>query len=194
MIDTNALLSIAFSLVAQFAQVVKVPQDAIPRTTNDLQSFGIGSPYSPIEVYLIDRKGTQFWIRNGVVQQYISPGTFYYCPGGADYLSGAAWVSQFTGRAALSSNEVVALSQRLLSRLAKSPWPPPDFKPVPEVDHPGPLPDGRGIPFYWVHWVRKEISLTAVTDVEIDARSGAVVELCVDFADWSFARTISNRV
>ena len=44
MIDTNQLLSIAFSLIANFTNVVHVPREGVPHSREDLQKLVIEEP------------------------------------------------------------------------------------------------------------------------------------------------------
>lgn len=214
MVDTNALLSIALSLVAQFAQVVKLPEGAIPRATNDLASYSIGSAASPIDTHLVDRNGNQFWIHEGVVGQYMSPGTFYF-------QDEAVPLDRFNGPATLSSNAVVDLATGILRRLARKPWPVTNDavrKLLPHVDHargnaarrlalwwPVRIPEAEQAakaaneperPFYLLTWHRSDL-LGEGAQIEIDARRGEVVSLLLDdpaFPNPTFAQQISNRV
>jgi len=47
MIDTNQLLSIAFTLISNFTKVVEIPPDRVPQRRDDLQKIVVGSPRSP---------------------------------------------------------------------------------------------------------------------------------------------------
>src|SRR5664279_1225598 len=100
MVDTNALLSIAFSIIGSFTNVVHVLSGAAPDQLSDLSKCVIGSPHSPIDLYLVDRRGTEFTIAEGVVQSYYSAGSFFGLDDGR--LS-----SQFAGELRLTSREAM---------------------------------------------------------------------------------------
>ena len=70
MLDTNTLLTIAFSLISNFTNVVSIPPDAVPQSPADLERCPIGSPSSPIHLFLTGTKGTEFSILGGVVSRY----------------------------------------------------------------------------------------------------------------------------
>src|SRR6266516_4568875 len=72
MIDTNALLSIGFSIVAGFSNVVQIPHGAVPTKPEDLRRLVMGGPppVPAINLHLVDRRGTQFSIRNGSVDGF----------------------------------------------------------------------------------------------------------------------------
>jgi hypothetical protein len=75
MIQTNLLLSIGFSLVSNFTNVVPVRPEAVPTKIDDLKHYVVGSPNSPIHLYLVDRQGTEFWLDGGVVYSYRTSGS-----------------------------------------------------------------------------------------------------------------------
>src|SRR5439155_16999861 len=112
MIDTNALLSIAFSLIANFTNVVPVPSDAVPQSAADLNKCIIGSPKSPTHLYLVHQKGTEFWIDDGVVYRYRSPGSFFE-------LQDSKLITNYTGISTLESNDIVRIAGTALQRLIK---------------------------------------------------------------------------
>ena len=61
MILTNALLSIGFSIVSNFTNVVPVPADAVPTSVEDLREFVILCPpyvLVPLQLSLVHRRGT----------------------------------------------------------------------------------------------------------------------------------------
>ena len=113
MIDTNALLAFAFSIVASFTNVVHVPSEAVPQSRSDLAVCVIGRTYFPLDVYLESEKGARFWIRNGVVKQYEYPNRLYFG------LQNPADIPKFVGTAKLSSNQVVELANTTIRKLIK---------------------------------------------------------------------------
>ena len=78
MIDTNQLLSIAFTLISNFTNVVEIPGDHVPTRREDLKEIVVGSPASPLAIYMAHRLGDEFWLEHGVVQQYQSPESFHH--------------------------------------------------------------------------------------------------------------------
>lgn len=113
MIDTNALLSIAFSIVSNFTNAVYIPPHSVPQNTSDLEAFGVARHLYPVDVYLRHKKGTQFWIINGAVQLYYTPGT---CFG----LQDPSLIEKRLGPARLGTNQVLDLATNAVRRLIKS--------------------------------------------------------------------------
>ena len=77
MVDTNTLINIALTIIANFTNVVHVPENAVPKDSGDIVHQVVGGPRDPTDLYLVDKKGTEFWIRNGVVFAYRSPGSYF---------------------------------------------------------------------------------------------------------------------
>ncbi len=69
MLLTNALLSVAFSVIGHFNTLVEIPHGAVPRSVADLTYFNI-PPTRPLDVFLVDRRGTQFWLHNGALSGF----------------------------------------------------------------------------------------------------------------------------
>jgi hypothetical protein len=101
MIETNALLIIGFSLIAGFSNVVHIPDGAVPTKVEDLQKCVVGSPHSPVDLYLVDKLGREFWIRDGVVARFCCPGCY------KDWRAGHE-VPKLERVPMLSSNDVLA--------------------------------------------------------------------------------------
>ena len=184
MIDTNALLSIAFTLISNFTQVVEVPYHAVPQKTADLESCLIGSPSSPCDLYMVHRKGTEFWIADGVVWAYRSPGSYFN-------LQDAHLIPKFTGDSALSSNSAIELAATTLRRLIR------DGDPLTNGPPRVLYPSSKRIPFYEVTWPKGNGGLTPTAKVEIDGRTGTIVALNLwdhHFRDPALAQQIKNRV
>lgn len=165
MVDTNALLSIAFAMIADFTNVVHVPPSAVPQKPDDLVMCVIGSPSSPVELYLVHRKGTEFRIARGVVQSYRCPGSFFSLQ---DFTS----VSNFTGTAKLTSEEAVQVASQAIQRLAKSGDPLTNG--TPRIKY-----ASTTIPFLEVNWPTPPgyIGSDLAASVEIDRRTGDIVSL-----------------
>jgi hypothetical protein len=193
MIDTNALLAIGLSIVTNFSDVVQVPNGAVPRTTQDLAKFVVGGP-PPVpstDLYLVDRRGTQFRLRNGTVHSYSSP--MSYKEHGASREKGRS-----NDVPLLNSNQVVERATEIIRRLAKSSDPTVGLTPL--VRRAGDVEEK--IPFYWISWTNvsrihpwSRRSYSAF--VEIDARSGCTTHLDLEdpgFYDAALAQQISNRV
>lgn len=58
MLDTNALLNVAFALIANFTNVVEVPPDAVPQSQADIARFAL-IPTSPFILFIQHHKGTK---------------------------------------------------------------------------------------------------------------------------------------
>lgn len=187
MTDVNALLKIGFALVAQFTNVVDVPPWAAPQSTNDLEAFVAGDPHSPVDLFLMHKKGSYFWIRDGVVHGYETPGS-YFC------LQDPERITNFVGIAQLSSNQVLELATATVRRLVKSGDPLANQSPIVETASPY---HGKPVPFYRFTWPSTNAFLPYAAQIEIDARKSRVVWLKLmdrNFFDWQFAQQISNRV
>jgi hypothetical protein len=190
MVDTNALLSIAFSLIANFTNVVQVPSDAVPQNPADLSKFVVGSPSSPTDLYLVHRKGTAFWISGGVVYRYRSPGSFFR-------LQNTALIPNYEGTSTLDSNGVVRIAATALQRLIKTKDPLlSETNGVPKVEHAG-FYHGSQIPFYSIVWPRISRGPSRGADVEIDGRTGTIVFIHLwdmAFRDPVYAAKIKDTV
>jgi hypothetical protein len=192
MIDTNALLSVGFSLVAAFADVVKIP-DGIPTKAEDLQKYVVSGP-PPIpatDLYLVDRRRRQFWIHDGAVYSFSSPGSF-------KELQNPQALPKFQGTPTLGSNDVLELATTTVRHLAKQGNPIAGIQP--KVIRPGNGSDP--IPFYWIRWPNTNqatfgLAPPDVAFIEIDAREGLITFLDLrakGFHDYGLAAQISNRV
>lgn len=202
MVDTNALLSIAFSLIANFTNVVYVPPEDVPQSTNDLLTYGIGSPYSTVEVGMRHKAGTGFVIVDGAVQTYHNPRRSFY------EMEQPWLATNFFGSPKLSSNEVLDLATRavrglvktnalrelptrLITSLAKTGDPLRNL--VVGISHAKPF-QGHEIPFYQVVWHDTNVPPGAqhrVADVRVDARTGLIVSLSL--ADSAFCDPARTR-
>jgi hypothetical protein len=190
MVDTNALLSIAFAVISNFSTKVQIPPGSVPRNVGEVQRILIGSPLCPIDVYMALGEGTQFTMEHGVIQHFRSQNSFltYHEP-----------FSKFVGTSILSSNQVVQLTAETLMRLERHGHPLSDAVPV--VYYAGPryaqLLQGKEIPFWEVSWRNPREHMENMAVVEVDGRSGDIVSL--NLYDWGFFDTafeleISNRV
>lgn len=186
MIDTNALLNFAFSIVATFTNAVSVPPEAVPQSVQDLASYTIGrGPFFPIDVYLRHKRGTHFIIGNGAVSYYTNPRSYFH-------LQDPELIPQWTGTAKLTTNEVVELATRTVRALVKSGDPLTNGGPV--IRAAGYY-QGRLIPFYQISWPHPIWRDTAT--VEVDARDGMIVtvDLLHDcFEDQDLAERIKSQV
>jgi len=190
MLDTNTLLSIAFSIIANFTNIVEVPPWGVPTKPGDLQRCIIGrpgsGPGSAVHLILTHYKGTEFWIRDGAIYAYSSPGSFFT-------LQNPSLVPTFAGTTTLTSNDVVRIAEKALRRLVKNGDPlgggPPRVQQGSEFQ-------GRRIPFFRVTWF-KALGGGRAAEVEIDGRTGRIV--CLDlwaegFFDRAFQEEIKKRV
>ncbi len=190
MIDTNALLSVAFSLIANFTNVVPVPSDAVPQYPADLAKCVVGSPSSPTDLYLVHKRGTEFWINGGVVYRFRSPGSFFE-------LQDAKSIANYTGTSILESNDVVRVAATALQRLIKSKDPLLNgTNGAPKIQYASYC-QGARIPFYKVIWPRIRYGPERGADVEIDGRTGRIVFLHLwdmAFRDPMHAQKLSKLV
>jgi hypothetical protein len=185
MIDTNALLSIAFSLIANFTNVVPVQPEAVPQNQQDLVKLVVRP--QPLSVYLIHRLGTEFWIDWGIVRGYRSPGS---------YFTGESLPpSNYFGTARFTSNDVVEIAARAMRRLAKRD---PLAGAVLVAEPAGRW--GPPIPFFRLKWLTKPDPTGAIDTIataEVDARDGRIVGIKLydeSFMDRAFEKTVLGRV
>lgn len=186
MIDTNALLSIAFSMIASFTNIVEVPPAWVPTKASDLERCIIGRPGWPVHLILTHHSGTEFWINNGAIYSYSSPGSFFT-------LQDPSLVPNFVGTTTLSSNDVLRIAESALRQLVKSGDPlrggPPIVQQASEYK-------GQRVPFFRVRWPKPTPGDLAA-QVEIDGRTARIV--CLDtwgegFRDAAFQAEINKRV
>ena len=152
MVDTNALFSPMFSLIANFTNVVNIPPDALPQKPEDLDICVLGY-FGPAGAHLRHHKGTEFWIHRGAIGDYGS--------GGSCFENASRHPrSCFEGASTLSSNELVQIGEKALRRLVKKGDPlagrPLCIRRSGEKD----------IPFLEIEWPNE------AAKVEIDCRTG----------------------
>jgi hypothetical protein len=185
--DTNALLSIALAMIANFTNIVEVPPSAVPTKASDLARFVIGRPGWPLHMILTHHAGTEFWINNGAIYSYSSPGSFFT-------LQDPALIPKFTGTTSLTTNDVVRIAEKALRRLVKSGDP---LRGGPPVVWQASEYKGQRIPFFRVRWPKPPPGGDPVAEVEIDGRTGRIVTLDTwgdGFRDPAFQQEMSKRV
>ena len=186
---TNALLSIGFSLVANFTNVVPVPKALVPTRVQDLRAYEIGSGSWPVDLNMAHKRGTYFEIKHGVVIEYCSPDSFLHNQNPSS-------IARFKGAATLSSNEVLKLAEQVVRRLARQ-SDPIAGRPA-KVDRLRDWGTGTDMPFYSVSWPtdRSNEPLSPAW-VEVDARSGEVASINLGgsyaFFDLSFSWEMRKR-
>ena len=185
MVNTNELLSIAFSLITSFTNVVNVPPQGVPHSQADLTRIGLINPTTRFDLWLVQREGYEYWIRDGVLQGYASPDSFFRG-------QGLDVPVRLRGRPTLSSNQVVELATGILGRLGKTGNPAEKIRPTVETARQADL------PFYLLTWpVSTNPLVSPAAEMEIDARDGRVVDIHLWAQEYyapAFAREISNRV
>jgi hypothetical protein len=187
MIITNALLSIGIGVVSNFCELVHIPIVYAPKSINDVQSYVVGAPSSPIDLFLTGPMGVRFGVRDGSV--------YYFCsPGSLSHEQDPSKLAQYTGEALLSSNQVVQVVSNTLVRLMKVKIP---LSGVPRLREEGPY-HGKPMPFVYVEWPnitpRNHVN---AADVEVDERSGRIVfvHLLDDvFFDYDLGERIRRQV
>jgi len=187
MIDTNTFLSISLTLISNLAEVVPLPRQAVPRSTNDLQRYVAGSPLIPTELTVVHRNGSQFWISHGVVTDFDTPGSYFS-------MQDPDLLPRFLGNATMTTQEVVELATNTFYRLGKNGNPLANA--VPFLKDGGEF-NGQTIPFYQIFLHKTNNGITGAGDIEIDARKRQVVSMHLshwDFYDDRMAQQISNRV
>jgi len=189
MIDTNLLVAFALSIVANFTNVVPVPPLVAPQTTNDLEVCWVGRRYFPLDVYLKSKHGGQFWIANGIVNQYSYQADMYFG------LQDPRRIPEFVGIAKLTSNQVFQLADRTVRGLVKNGDPLKGITPIIKSAKPC---DGKTVPYYDIKWPDPAAPhLFYKARVQVNARTGYIVSLSADgegFRDPVYFQEISNRV
>lgn len=186
MILTNAVLSIAFAVVSNFAYKVGIPQGEVPKTTNDLSSYTIGDPHSPLDVYLTHKSGAMFGIRDGAVNMFEARESFVH-------VQDSAHLKQLLGKSIVSSNQVLELATTIANRLVKGKNPLAGITPT--LRSAGTNAEGREIPFYTIVWPKSHRTpgFDCLAAIEIDARDGRLS--CLELHDPGFSDyTLTERL
>jgi hypothetical protein len=139
MIATNALLEVGFSMVAAFAHVVNMPEQEIPRNTNDLHRYMAGV-LTPTGLFLYTKNEASYQIGHGIVQMFSCHDSYF----NSEHSSGDP---RFKGTAIMTSNEVVEYASSVLQGLVKS------GDPLANCRTNVICADGD-IPFYEIQWFR----------------------------------------
>lgn len=186
MIETNLLLSAAFSIVASFSNVVSIPHGAVPTSPADLRKYALIG-WSSIDLYLADRRGTEFWVRNGVVYRYSTPGSLYA-------LQNPGALRGFVGPPAISAQQAVELATNTLEKLVRNRQMMTNTRPRLS---PAQYFHGQKMPFYWITWPKtnppERFGYPYYAFVEIDGRKGLITYL--DLPDEAFAnRPLGDRI
>ena len=189
MILTNALLSIGFSLVAEFTNIVSVPADQVPTRVEDLARCVVGDPHSPIDFGFLHRNGASFTVTDGVVDRFTAPGSFMA-------LRDPDLDPRFFGKAIMTSSQVLELATKTVERLARITNPIGNIKAVVKT---GQRMDGKEIPCYEITWPKPYYrpGFGYFAGVEIDARNGQITHLELHdpaFCNYALCEQISNRV
>jgi hypothetical protein len=183
MIDTNAILSLSLALVSNFCNIVPVDPADVPHRPEDLKKIMIEDLVPPVDVVMWDRLNSQITIRVGVVDRFCSFRSVFEHPEARP---------GFTGEASLSSNQVVELAARVLSKLAKS------GKPLEgtTVRFRRGWYNGHDLPSYRVRFEDPAHYLDPVAEAEIDARNGNFLFVHLyswDFLDKPFAKRMAEE-
>src|SRR5258706_6030121 len=184
MVDTNALLSIAFTLISNFTNVVPLSPKAVPQKPEDLQGYVIGSPNSPVDAHLVGRYGTEFWIRRGAIHGYSSPGSYFGAQGGP--------IERFYGTSIINSKDAIQIAAKVVQRLAKRSNPLTNGLPSLRC------PTSERIPFFQVSWPSPPgyLGSDLAAQVEIDGRDRSIVDVHVwtpAFEDFAFEDEMKRK-
>jgi hypothetical protein len=185
--DTNAVLGLALTIISNFASVVHVAPESVPRDKDSVAVFTIGRRFFPLDMYLKDKRGDQFWIMHGVVGLYETPQSYFT-------LQDPNLIQGFVGTPKLSTNEVLQLCAGTMQRLVCTGDPLAHVQPIIRAAKPY---HGRPVPFYEISWPTPENRILAIAHVEVDAANGVVVGLGVfdfGFDDNARVAQISNLV
>jgi hypothetical protein len=185
---TNALLSMGFSLVANFTNVVPVPPDLVPTRVDDVRAYEIGSGSWPVDINMASKRGGYFEIKHGVVIEYSSPTSLLH---NQDPNS----LERFRGTASLDSKEVLKLAEQVVRRLARRGD--PIAGRLGKVDRLRDWNTGAFMPFYRVTWPNSSPDEPlSPADIEIDARNGQIVSVWLGgftFYDLAFSWEMRKR-
>jgi hypothetical protein len=165
MVDTNALLSVAFSVMAAFTDAVNVPHGPAPARKEVLLEYRLGTPeWIPAgEMYLADRQWRRFWIRDGAVWRFS-------CLESYRDNRGATSGPDLSEGPSIKQSAAIAAAAKAISSLATGGNPVASI--TPRLRIPG-KPE-ENIPFYWITWptTNSRGHPDFVAFVEVDARSG----------------------
>jgi hypothetical protein len=182
MIATNILLNIGFSMVTAFAHVLSIPDEDIPKGTNDLYRYIAGLP-TPTSLYLYTTNGASFEIGHGMVEMFSTRHSYFVSQNPSE-------TPRFEGKAIITSNEVVEFASAILQGLIKR------GDPLANCTT-NLICAGGEIPFYKIQWFRKGQYRDRIADIEIDGRSKRVVYLTLwdyRFADPAYDEKIKSLV
>lgn len=192
MVDANLLMGIAFSIITNFTSQVPVPEDCIPKSTNDFKKYVIGTPYSPIDIGVWCRGGAQYVVCDGIVNYFDSNRSVF---GEQD----PDRLGAYNGISIVSSNQALTIASNALQRLIK-----PNFalsNATPRIHQAGiydwlPSSQWSPMPFFEVDWPSVSDAPHGA-NVEIDGRNGRIVGLHlhdIAYRDFAFSEKIKRQV
>jgi hypothetical protein len=187
MLDTNLLLAVAFPLVSNFAQIVHIPESSVPHSAQDLVQTVVGSPASPVDLYLKHRDGTEFWLRGGAVGGYSSPHSYFA-------LQEPELLQEYTGNARLNATQALQAASKVFGDLVKRGNPATNGPPT---VHEAGFYKGQRIPFFRIVWPNGNGGKSNTASFEVDGRDGRIVRLQLwdwDFFDVAFQKDLANKV
>jgi hypothetical protein len=186
--DTNAILSVALTIISNFAHTVPVAPEAVPRGFDDVVKFTIGRRYFPLDLYLRSKRGDDYWIREGAVTIYNAPKSYFM-------LQDPRLIPEFVGTARLNSNEVFELANSAVRSSIRVGAPLANIKPLYQAALPY---KGQMVPFVRIDWPDpSNPRLLNIARVEVDAGKGVVVSFAQfneGFYDPARVAQISNLV
>lgn len=187
MIATNALLTIAFSLVANFTNNVPIEPAVGPCSVADLRRYVVGTRSSPIDINLFCNDGSIFGIMGGALEYFRSSESYFQ-------LQNPALILRFQGESRFTQDQIIQIAQTALRKLEREGDPLTNG--APSVREAGSR-DGLHIPFYLIHWPDASRPGRTSADVEIDGRTGRIVYMELwdkSFRDHAYAEKIKSAV
>src|SRR3982751_6190899 len=107
-IDTNLLLTLSFSIITNFTYDLQLPPPDL--SGSNMLRFVIGTPHSPLDVYIHTRDGMEFWVSKGVVRRYVTDRSFYV-------LQNPDGVTNYFGDWRLSPAKLMERAEEIMTRI-----------------------------------------------------------------------------
>jgi hypothetical protein len=163
--DTNALLALTISVIANFTNCVDIPLECFPKIGANISKYGAGDgPYFPTDVGLVLTNGARYSVGHGSVRTFIAPHSYANSTGGHP-------TADFFGEVRMTTNEAITLATAAVRCLARDPA---------SLDNSvmvfyGPVAiSGKTIPFYDLTWYQTNTAHpgrlnVSLARVEVDA-------------------------
>ena len=169
MVATNLLLTIGFSIVTNFARLVPIPEQDVPRTPDDLRIYAVGPGHSPVDFRMVNKASkAAFDIVDASISYFQSSGDYFF-------EQRPERIGQYAGQSMLTLSDALQLSSNALQRLVKTSIPLTNGPPA--IRQAG-VYRGEHLPFFRVEWPPPSGRKAPVgARMDIDGRTGKVLLL-----------------